>query len=164
VSTGAVLSQIHHRRQQAQLCRQRAREGIAVQNPAVLSHAITRVSIAKRQNRVKRRKHVQRAPCSHKFTIAVSRPSCVGSAPVRELLFRTLRCYPTPSQGSALQNDKIVSRGGSTCNGCRALTVPSSPSAVPARSELCSAKNFLHRSCDAITTHAITRVSVPIGN
>ena len=80
VSTGVVLSQVRHIRQQPQLGRQAALEIVIVHaaappaQPPPLSDTWTRISQVRGSS-------CQQVRCSHKFVSAVINPSSVGSVP-----------------------------------------------------------------------------------
>jgi hypothetical protein len=58
VASGAVLSRVRHRRQQSQLCRQRARQRIAVKSPVMLSHPVHKSQRSKSTTKFKWREQV----------------------------------------------------------------------------------------------------------
>jgi len=94
MSTGAVLSQVPHRRQQAQLSREGSLQIVLphqpgpLPQPPPLSDTWTRISQV-------RGSWCQRVRCSHSSSNAVSRPSSVGRVPDSPKLPTSLSPSPT---------------------------------------------------------------------
>jgi hypothetical protein len=108
VTTGVVLSQVFHRRQPSQLCRQRScQSSFRVNQSAITPNTTSRTTTStpsSRHSTTQKTLHIagggsacQRVPCSHNLVIAVIRPSSVGIVPVNP-------AYPNPLHTCAPPN------------------------------------------------------------